>query len=190
MASVLRGLGPMFRCIIGRWHAVARLFGGAAGFRSEGSASFERTHVLRGCGKYRSCASFKTMRSSYIDVNRLFWDPLERISVSWYGIIQEKSEKTRVSAVFSIGFQQSAIATLTSPFSQPAALHAQINDLATWARAIIPTRIFVAAVQDDLEEEEMTWYPLLLHCLDSLLPITLSHPPTTTPSDFKHTPTA
>jgi len=50
-----------------------------------------------------------------------------------------------------IGFQQSAIATRTSPFTDHAVLHAHINDLATWARANIPTRIFTIVVQDDLE---------------------------------------
>jgi hypothetical protein len=60
-----------------------------------------------------------------------------------------------------IGFQQSAVAILTSFFTDPAALYGQINDLATWARASIPTRVFTVAVQDDLEEEEMAWYPPL-----------------------------
>jgi len=91
MASVLRGLGPMLRCEIGRWHAVARLFGSPAGFRSAASASCDKTNAPPGCGKYRGCMSFKTMGSSYIDVN-CRRDLLATRSVSWYGIVREKSK--------------------------------------------------------------------------------------------------
>jgi hypothetical protein len=82
-----------------------------------------------------------------------------------------------------IGFKQSAVAALTSPFTDPAALYGQINDLATWARASIPTRVFIAAVQDDLEEEEMAWYPPLPQCSATLPPPTLSYHTTITPSE-------
>ena len=82
----------MFRFEIGRWHAVARMFGSAAGFRSAASASCERTYALRGCGKYKDCLSFRTMGSSCIDVccRR---DPLAMRSVSWYGKVRGSRKK-------------------------------------------------------------------------------------------------
>ena len=54
-------------------------------------------------------------------------------------------------------FHQSAINTLSSPFTDPEALKAQLNDLANWARDFIPSRVFTAATET-LDDEMYNWY--------------------------------
>ena len=46
-----------------------------------------------------------------------------------------------------IGFHQSAVNTLCSPFTYPEALKAQLYDLSNWARKCIPNNVIVAATE-------------------------------------------
>ncbi len=54
-----------------------------------------------------------------------------------------------------IGFNQSALNTLQSSFTDPEALTTQLNDLATWARNYIPNKVFIDATKA-LELTDMT----------------------------------
>jgi len=96
-ASVLRGLVPMLRCEIGRWHTIARPIGGPAGFHAVASTFCERTHGLSGGGEYRDWLSFITIGSFYIGV-KCWRDPLAAMSVAWNGIVRDMLEKNRVLA--------------------------------------------------------------------------------------------
>ena len=53
-------------------------------------------------------------------------------------------------------FHQSAINTLSSPFTDPEAMKAQLNDLANWARDFIPNRVFTATTET-LDDEMYNW---------------------------------